>query len=179
MSAPFLSPRGEGSRWTICTACSASARVEVSCRPQFAYAIFVTISPRSFRASSTAATSNSRCSVDFTPISILSKSINTAILNFSSISCLLIFLTVKLGTRLYPVSSRRHARPDEAHDFLERSPRLEYRRHTLAFKLRGVFIRNNAADHHPYIRHVFFTQQLHHARHNGVMGSGKNRQADD
>src|SRR5579871_4180214 len=85
MSAPFLSPRGEGSLWTICTACSASARVEVSCRPQFAYAILVTISPRSLRASRTAATSNSRCSVDLTPISMLSKSMNTAILNLSSI----------------------------------------------------------------------------------------------
>ena len=36
MSAPFLSPRGEGSRCTICTACSESARVADSCLPQFA-----------------------------------------------------------------------------------------------------------------------------------------------
>ena len=85
ISAPFLSPRGEGSRCTIGTACSESARVADSCLPQFAYANLVTISPRSFSASSTAATSNSRCSVDFTPISMLSKSTNTAILSFCSI----------------------------------------------------------------------------------------------
>jgi len=34
-SAPFLSPRGEGSRWTICTACSESARVAESCLPSW------------------------------------------------------------------------------------------------------------------------------------------------
>src|SRR5579885_1484867 len=85
ISAPFLSPRGEGSRCTICTACSERARVADSCLPQFAYANLVTISPRSFSESSTAATSNSRCRVDLTPISILSKSMNTAILSFCSI----------------------------------------------------------------------------------------------
>ena len=36
MSAPFLSPRGEGSRCTICTAFSAIWRVAPSCRPQLA-----------------------------------------------------------------------------------------------------------------------------------------------
>src|SRR5260370_18650476 len=80
-----VAPRGEGSRWTICTACSLSARVADSCLPQFAYANLVTISPRSLRASSTAATSNSRCRVLFTPISILSKSMKTAIFSFCSI----------------------------------------------------------------------------------------------
>ena len=36
MSAPFLSPRGEGTRCTICTAFSAICRLAPSCRPQSA-----------------------------------------------------------------------------------------------------------------------------------------------
>src|SRR6202158_5262425 len=144
MSAPFLSPRGEGSRCTICTACSDSARVADSCLPQFAYANLVTISPRSFSASNTAATSNSRCSVDLTPISMLSKSMNTAILNFSSISCLLILSIMKLILG-------RHAQTNEYHNFLQGSPWLKYRRDALPLEIRGVFVRNDAADDHFHV----------------------------
>src|ERR1039458_8201946 len=56
----------------------------------------VTISPRSFSASRTAATSNSRCNVDLTPISMLSKSMNTASLSLSSIYFLLRRSTLEL-----------------------------------------------------------------------------------
>src|SRR5262245_1697585 len=70
-------------------------------RFQSPYAIFVTTSPRSLMASRTAPMSKWRLSVLLTPISILSKSMNTAIFNLSSTIICRITLTSRgwRGTR--------------------------------------------------------------------------------
>ena len=56
---------------------------------------------------------------------------------------------------------------------------MKHRGHSQPFQLRGIFIRNDAAYDDQHIGHLFFFQQLHHARHDGVVRSGKNGQADD
>src|ERR1017187_1332002 len=87
----------------------------------------VTISPRSFSASRTAATSNSRCNVDLTPISMLSKSMNTASLSLSSIYFLLRRSTLELpgGNRVSRLAGmlplhKIRIWPLGFYDFLER-----------------------------------------------------------
>ena len=68
---------------------------------------------------------------------------------------------------------------DEIHNLFERSARLEYRRDALALQFGGIFIRNDAANHYHYVAHVLFPKQIHHARHDRVVRSGEDRQADD
>src|SRR6266850_1939255 len=84
MSAPFLSPPGVRFRCTIWMACCVMLRLCSPARFQSPYAILVTTSPRSLIASRTAPMSKCRFSVLLTPISMLSKSMNTAIFKRSS-----------------------------------------------------------------------------------------------
>src|SRR5580658_8493065 len=138
------------------------------------------ISPRSFSASRTIETSNSRCSVDLTPISILSKSMKTAILRclsmFTFAYCAIFvrsFLSCQFLPPQFPlpqflVPKLLHGGlcrvfggpPDDRDDSLERCSRLENGSYSLPLQLTSVFIRDNAADDHLYAGHFLLTQQF-------------------
>src|ERR1035441_6011926 len=135
------------------------------------------ISPRSFSAWSTIETSNSRCSVDLTPISILSKSMKTAILRCLSMVtfayCAILvrsFLVSLLHCGLCRLLCRL---PDHRDDRLERRPRLKNGRYSLPLQLAGIFVRDNAADDYLHAGHIFFAQQFQHAGHDGVVRAGE------
>src|ERR1700683_2398631 len=146
------------------------------------------ISPRSFSASSTMETSNSRCSADLTPISILSKSIKTAILSGLSVFS---FAFGAILVRSFLITSRPDTQllhgglcrllsrlPDHRDDGLKRRPRLENRGDSLPLPFTGVFIRDNAADDHLHAGHTLVAQQLEHARHDRIVRAGEDRKAD-
>jgi len=56
---------------------------------------------------------------------------------------------------------------------------LKNRGHSQPFQLRGIFIRYDAAYDDQYVGQLLLFKTFHHARHDGVVRSGKNGQADD
>src|SRR5712664_1296189 len=78
------------------------------------------------------------------------------------------------GEATPPLTSRRNAldfniAADELHNVVHRRSRLEDRRHTRLLQPSDVLIRNNPAHQHDHILHLVLLEQIHHARHDGIV----------
>jgi len=84
------------------------------------------------------------------------------------------------GSRAFARSSRlRRRATDEIHNPLERSAGLKYGGYSEIFQMFGILIRNDASHQDDHVVHLFLFQQLHQARHNGIVRARQDRKPDD
>src|SRR4029077_12013540 len=88
------------------------------------------------------------------------------------------------GPRPYRASRCRHAgtlyvRADKLHDVIHGGARLKDRGHPSFLETLDVLIRNDPAHQHDHVIHFVLPEQIHHARHNRVVGPGQDREPDD
>src|SRR5215471_19249194 len=73
---------------------------------------------------------------------------------------------------------RRNILANEANDVIHRSPGLEDRGYAPLFEIRNVLVGNDSADDNEHIVHSIVSQEIHHARHDGIVRARENRKAD-
>src|SRR5271157_3653739 len=81
-----------------------------------------------------------------------------------------------LGTSRY--AARLHVAADELDDGIHRRARLKHRGHAALFQGFHILVGNDAAYQHQHVVHLVLFQQVHHARHDGVVRAGENAEPD-
>src|SRR5271169_857908 len=72
-----------------------------------------------------------------------------------------------------------HVATDEFDDAIHGSPRLKHRRNSCVFEGFHVLVGNDAAHQQQHVIHLVLPEQVHHARHDGVVRPRQNAEADD
>src|SRR5208282_117979 len=74
---------------------------------------------------------------------------------------------------------RLHVLANKLHDVVHRGAGLEDGGHADFLEPFDILIGDDAADHYHHIIHFVLLQQVHHARHDGVVRAREDRQPDD
>src|SRR5689334_15635623 len=76
------------------------------------------------------------------------------------------------------IGSSRYGRSDEGNDGVERGAGLKDGRHATFLEGLGIRVRYGPAKNDLDVVHLMLAEQLHHLRHDRVMGPGQDGQAD-